>query len=191
MDVPIRFSPPRVEQQRTVTSPAWVAGFDPDLAPKVFPPEAAAQGLTTGRGVAKCVVAHDGSLTNCAPGSRRSGWAGVRGGCGQTRIHDENEPVVSGRGAGRWRGRAGGGQDEPEAAVTRRRASDSAWRLPSRLHYDASLNQGREGSPFARFHLLLCRPPADISAMSRLRASLRLPTRRRPQWSHTEKGGDP
>jgi hypothetical protein len=33
----------------------------------VFPPEAAAQGLSSGRGVARCVVAVDGGLTDCTP----------------------------------------------------------------------------------------------------------------------------
>jgi TonB family protein len=68
VDVPIRFDPPAAAgQQRTVASPTWLAGFDPDTAPKVFPPEAAAQGLSSGRGVARCVVAVDGGLTDCTP----------------------------------------------------------------------------------------------------------------------------
>lgn len=33
----------------------------------MFPPEAAAQGLTSGRGVARCTVAADGTLTACGP----------------------------------------------------------------------------------------------------------------------------
>jgi hypothetical protein len=41
--------------------------MDPRATPKVFPPEAAAGGLTTGRGVARCTVAADGSMASCAP----------------------------------------------------------------------------------------------------------------------------
>lgn len=66
VDIPIRFQPPGA-LDRTIAAPAWIAGFDPETAPKLFPPEAAAKGLTSGRGVAKCVVAADGSMTGCAP----------------------------------------------------------------------------------------------------------------------------
>ena len=67
VDIPIRFPPPGAGRARTVASPTWTASYDPDTALKVFPPEAAAKGLTTGRGVARCVVAADGSLTDCTP----------------------------------------------------------------------------------------------------------------------------
>jgi hypothetical protein len=66
VDVPIRFAPPSAGE-RTVTAPTWITRFDPRKAPQVFPPEAAAQGLITGRGVARCLVGGDGSLTGCAP----------------------------------------------------------------------------------------------------------------------------
>jgi TonB family protein len=65
VDVPIRFPAPGAEDSRDVTSPYWVSGFDPDQALKEFPPEAAAKGLVTGYGVARCVVAQDGTLTGC------------------------------------------------------------------------------------------------------------------------------
>jgi hypothetical protein len=65
VDVPIRFDPPGAE--RVVTAPNWVKGFDPEAAPKLFPPEAAAKGLTSGRGVARCRVGPDGAMTSCAP----------------------------------------------------------------------------------------------------------------------------
>jgi TonB family protein len=65
VEVPIRFAPPGAA--RTVSAPAWLQGFDPQAAPKLFPPEAAAKGLTSGRGVARCVVGGDGGLTACAP----------------------------------------------------------------------------------------------------------------------------
>ncbi|HEX3366444.1 hypothetical protein [Phenylobacterium sp.] len=67
VDVPIRFPPPAELAARTVMAPTWVAAFDPKAIPKLFPPEAAANGLTTGRGVARCTVAADGRLTDCAP----------------------------------------------------------------------------------------------------------------------------
>jgi TonB family protein len=66
VDIPFRFSPPGSVQDRTIKSPYWLAGFDPDQALKVYPPEAAAQGVNTGHGIAKCVVARDGTLTDCS-----------------------------------------------------------------------------------------------------------------------------
>ena len=73
VDVPIRFSPPSGSGSRVVTSPYWLSGFDPDQSLRLFPPEAAAQGLTTGLGVAKCIVAEDGSLTDCGPDAASDG----------------------------------------------------------------------------------------------------------------------
>ena len=67
VDVPIRFAPPGAA--RVVEAPTWIAGFDPDAAVKLFPPEAAAKGLTTGRGVARCRVRPDGGMADCAPDS--------------------------------------------------------------------------------------------------------------------------
>ncbi|HZZ89724.1 MAG TPA: hypothetical protein VFE13_15460, partial [Caulobacteraceae bacterium] len=40
---------------------------DPDQAVKVFPKEAADKGLSSGYGVAECLVRQDGSLASCAP----------------------------------------------------------------------------------------------------------------------------
>jgi TonB family protein len=67
VDVPIRFPQPDAQESRDLTSPYWVSGFDPEQALKEFPSEAAAKGLVTGYGVARCVVAQDGSLTGCEP----------------------------------------------------------------------------------------------------------------------------
>lgn len=67
VDVPIRLPPPAEIADRTVMAPVWVASFDPRATPKLFPPEAVASGITTGRGVARCEVAADGALTACAP----------------------------------------------------------------------------------------------------------------------------
>lgn len=68
VDIPIRFPAPGAVD-RTVSAPSWLAGFDPDQAPKLFPPDAAAKGLTSGRGVARCRVTPAGGLADCAPDS--------------------------------------------------------------------------------------------------------------------------
>jgi hypothetical protein len=65
VDLPIRFPSAQEVAERTVTSPRWVTGFDVSRAPEVYPPEAAAAGVTSGRGVARCVVGADGALTGC------------------------------------------------------------------------------------------------------------------------------
>jgi len=67
VDVPIRMPPPAELADHTVMAPVWVAGLDPRATPQVFPPEAVASGLTSGRGVARCTVAADGSMAACAP----------------------------------------------------------------------------------------------------------------------------
>ena len=66
VDVAVRFQPP-AKLDRTVMAPVWLAGVDPPAAPKVFPPEAVAAGLTTGRGITRCTVGADGTMTNCTP----------------------------------------------------------------------------------------------------------------------------
>jgi hypothetical protein len=67
VDIPIRLSPPNIARDRKVDAPIWLAGFNAEKALKVFPPEAADQGLTTGRGVARCAVRRDGSMGACTP----------------------------------------------------------------------------------------------------------------------------
>jgi TonB family protein len=67
VDVPVRLTPPQTLAERTVKAPIWLLNVDPDEAPKVFPPEAAAKGLTTGRGIARCTVAADGTIASCVP----------------------------------------------------------------------------------------------------------------------------
>jgi TonB family protein len=66
VDIPIRL-PPREAAEHTVMAPSWIQMFDTHKALKVFPPEAVAEGLTTGRGVARCTVAADGTMTDCTP----------------------------------------------------------------------------------------------------------------------------
>ncbi len=64
-DIPIRFEPPSEALERRVTAPKWLAGWDPTSHPGVFPPEAVAKGLNTGRGVAECLVRPDGGMRAC------------------------------------------------------------------------------------------------------------------------------
>ena len=67
VDIPIRFPAGGAQPDRVVASPYWVAGFSPTQALSVFPPEAAAKGVASGYGLAKCVVALDGGLADCSP----------------------------------------------------------------------------------------------------------------------------
>ncbi len=67
VDVPVRFPPTDELHRRVVSDAVWIAGFDPEKTVKLFPPEAAAKGLTTGKGVARCVIAPDGAMTGCTP----------------------------------------------------------------------------------------------------------------------------
>ena len=66
VDVPVRFSPATFAD-RTVAAPVWLRDDDAAAPPVVYPKEAAAQGVTTGRGMARCTVAADGTLSACAP----------------------------------------------------------------------------------------------------------------------------
>jgi TonB family protein len=76
VDIPIRMPPPAALAERRVEAPLWIAGFDPEKAPGLFPPQAADQGLTSGRGVARCVVGDDGSMTGCTPEAGDPGGLG-------------------------------------------------------------------------------------------------------------------
>jgi TonB family protein len=68
VDIPIRFpASGGAAADRVVASPYWVSGFSPAQALKVYPPEAAANDVATGYGLAKCVVTADGGLAECAP----------------------------------------------------------------------------------------------------------------------------
>ncbi len=67
VDISIRLPPPDKLADRTVMAPVWLLGVDPYAIPKIFPPEAVAQGLVTGRGVTRCTIAADGAMSSCAP----------------------------------------------------------------------------------------------------------------------------
>ncbi len=67
VDLAIRFPAPGGASQHTVNAPVWLAGYDPQMAASVFPPQAAARGLTSGVGAARCTVGDNGVLTHCTP----------------------------------------------------------------------------------------------------------------------------
>jgi hypothetical protein len=73
VDIPIRLPPPEAQKDRTITTPHWLTSLD--AAPNPFPALAAAQGVTSGVGVADCVVGPAGAL-QCTP------LAGEPGGLG-------------------------------------------------------------------------------------------------------------
>ena len=64
VDIPIRMAPP--ERPRTIEAPLWLVGVDPAATPKLYPPEAATKGISSGRGVALCEVGVDGGMASCA-----------------------------------------------------------------------------------------------------------------------------
>jgi TonB family protein len=66
VDIPIRLPPPQTPQDRTIAQPHWLT--DLAAAGSVFPPQAAARGVTSGVGLVECVVGEGGALTQCAPG---------------------------------------------------------------------------------------------------------------------------
>jgi TonB family protein len=75
VDVPVRFSPATFAD-RTVAAPVWLRDNTAAAPPVVYPKEAAAQGVTTGRGMARCTVAADGKLSACAPEAAEPGGLG-------------------------------------------------------------------------------------------------------------------
>lgn len=67
VNLPIRFTNPATPGPRTVVEPKWITGLDPAKIAKIYPEAAAKAGVTSGRGVANCLVAPDGKLTDCKP----------------------------------------------------------------------------------------------------------------------------
>ena len=69
VDVPIRLIDPKSDEftNHHIGEPIWVSRVDPERSANVFPAAAAKAGIQTGRGTATCVVAADGTLTDCAP----------------------------------------------------------------------------------------------------------------------------
>jgi TonB family protein len=68
-DVAIAFTflnPASVEGRgRTISDPKWITSVKAEKVLEVFPPQAAELGVKAGRGVADCLVAADGKLTDC------------------------------------------------------------------------------------------------------------------------------
>jgi TonB family protein len=62
-----RLAPPDSDDMRNhhILDPRWMALPTPAQITRLFPTQAAARGLTTGRGVARCRVVADGSMTDC------------------------------------------------------------------------------------------------------------------------------
>jgi hypothetical protein len=65
VDIPIRLPPPDAQKDRAITTPQWLTSLD--AAPNPFPALAAARGVTSGVGVADCVVGPAGALVGCTP----------------------------------------------------------------------------------------------------------------------------
>jgi hypothetical protein len=67
VDVPFHLIDPQSDEfrRRRVGAPTWRLALDPSKVAQVYPEAAAAKGISTGRGVAKCSVAADGDLTDC------------------------------------------------------------------------------------------------------------------------------
>jgi TonB family protein len=67
VDVPFHLADPSTSdfKRHRIGAPTWRLALDPTKVAQVYPEAAAAKGITTGRGVAKCAVAVDGSLTAC------------------------------------------------------------------------------------------------------------------------------
>lgn len=66
----VRFPAPSAagSANRRIENPAVLTDADPTAVANLYPAEAAARGLTSGEGFADCVVANDGTLSDCRPG---------------------------------------------------------------------------------------------------------------------------
>ena len=69
VNLAVRFTNPsiRPDGPRTIVRPKWITRLDPEKVVEVFPDAAAKAGVKAGRGVANCLVARDGRLTDCQP----------------------------------------------------------------------------------------------------------------------------
>jgi TonB family protein len=69
VNLPIRFTNPNINPTapRTIIEPKWITRVDPAKIIKIYPDAAVKAGVTSGRGVADCLVAPDGGLTDCRP----------------------------------------------------------------------------------------------------------------------------
>jgi hypothetical protein len=71
VNVPIRLVDPQSADftNRRIGEPSWSVFLNPARVVKLYPPEAVAKGVTTGRGTADCEVGPDGALQGCSPGT--------------------------------------------------------------------------------------------------------------------------
>ena len=78
VEIPVSLPNPdgAVMRERRISGPTWLTRFSPTAAATYFPPEAAAKGLSTGRGVAECRVEADGALHACRGVSAQPDGAG-------------------------------------------------------------------------------------------------------------------
>ncbi|MCE3289160.1 MAG: hypothetical protein K0R83_1172 [Caulobacter sp.] len=69
VNVPFRFFNPRTPagQARKIISPRWIVQVRQDRLLALYPDKAADAGVKSGQGVADCLVAADGKLTDCKP----------------------------------------------------------------------------------------------------------------------------
>lgn len=69
VNLPIRLIDPASDdfRVRRIGEPSWLTRLDPNKVQKLYPAEAANQGIRTGRGVADCTVTAQGALIDCAP----------------------------------------------------------------------------------------------------------------------------
>jgi TonB family protein len=69
LNLPIRLTNPQSAEfkDRHIGQPTWTRNLDPAKVAKVYPAQAAAKGIRTGRGVSECTVGPDGSLVGCKP----------------------------------------------------------------------------------------------------------------------------
>jgi len=65
VDIPVNFAGPKAPAATEITAPVWTRALDPNAAQYVYPPQAAAAHVATGKGVVACTVNHAGALTNC------------------------------------------------------------------------------------------------------------------------------
>ena len=69
VNLPVRFTNPGAAgaAPRTIAEPKWITGPDPEKVLAIYPDAALKAGVASGRGMANCLVANDGALTDCRP----------------------------------------------------------------------------------------------------------------------------
>ncbi len=108
----------------------WNKGPDPDMAGKLFPPDAAKAGLKTGVGVVACDVAHSGRPDELPRRARGAGGPRVRRDGPQDRVGDGDGSLDETGFSGRWRACGVAYPAEPGPRRKRGRASLIGWRRP-------------------------------------------------------------